>query len=107
MHADLVKVEQMIEQPHVPVGGAASADMAQNLRILPRQVLGADRGDGAGAHVGDAAGIEDRLGRAGARIEQGQDGEFGRKAEFVIVDEVADHLHPAESIGSLIARAAR
>src|ERR1700688_501016 len=55
-------------------------------------MLGADRGHGAGAHIGDAAGIEDRLGRAGARIEQCKDGKLGRKAELVVVDEVTDDL---------------
>ena len=55
-------------------------------------MLGADRGHRAGAHVGDAAGIEDGLRRAGARIEQSQDREFGGKAELVVVDEVADDL---------------
>src|SRR6478752_7137764 len=57
-------------------------------------MLGADRGHRAGAHVGDAARVEDRLGRAGSRIEQHQNGQFGWKAELVIVDEVADHLDP-------------
>ena len=30
MHADLVKIEEMIKQPHIPVRRAARADMAQN-----------------------------------------------------------------------------
>ena len=34
MHADLVEVEQLVEQPHIPIGGAARADMAQHLRAL-------------------------------------------------------------------------
>src|SRR5260370_25664764 len=53
-------------------------------------MLGADRGHGAGAHIGDAAGIQDRLRRTRARIEQRENGQLGRKTELVIVDEVAD-----------------
>ena len=53
MHADLVEVEQLIEQPHVPVGGAARADVAEHLRALAREMLGAERGHRAGAHVGE------------------------------------------------------
>src|SRR5258708_19280878 len=55
-------------------------------------MLGADRGHRTGAHVGDAAGIEDRLWRAGTRIEQREDSKLGRKTELVVVDEVADDL---------------
>ncbi len=69
-------------------------------------MLGTDRGDRAGAHVGDAARIEDRPGRAGAGIEQGQDRQFGRKAELVIVDEVADHLD-ARAVDRRLDRAAQ
>ena len=92
MDADLVEVEEMIEQAHIPVGGAARADMAEDLRVLAGQIFGADRGDRAGAHVGDAAGVQDRLGRADARIEQRQDAELGGQALLVVVDEVADDL---------------
>src|SRR5260221_7612798 len=53
-------------------------------------MLGADRGHRAGAHVGDAAGIEERLRYTGARIEQRQDRKLGRETELVVVDEVAD-----------------
>src|SRR5260221_2094053 len=55
-------------------------------------MLGADRGHRTGAHVGDAAGIEDRLWRAGTRVEQREDSKLGRKTELVVVDEVADDL---------------
>src|SRR3546814_10541883 len=79
-------------QSHVPVSGAARADMAEDFRRLARQILGTDGGDRAGAHVGDAAGIQDRLRHAGARIKQQQDGQFGRQVVLVVVDEVADHL---------------
>ena len=92
MHADLVEIEQMVEQPHVPIGGAARADMAEHLRVLPRQVLGADRGHRAGAHVGDDGGVEDGARHAGARIEQIEDRQFRRQAVQVVVDIVADDL---------------
>src|ERR1700722_12470844 len=55
-------------------------------------MLGANRRYRAGAHIGDAASVEDGPGRAGARIEQRQDAKLGRKAELVVVDEVADDL---------------
>src|SRR5271167_1851782 len=69
-------------------------------------MLGADSGYCAGTHVGDTAGIEDRLWRPGPRIEQRQYGEFGRKAKFVVIDKVADHLHP-RGIDRLLDRAAQ
>ena len=92
MHADLVEVEEMVEQPHVPVGGAARPDMAEDARTLPRQMLGADRRHRAGAHVGDDGGVEDGARHAGARIEQIEDAEFRRQAVQVVVDIVADDL---------------
>ena len=60
--------------------------------VLAREIFGADRGHRAGAHVGDAAGVEDRLRRAGARIEQRKHRELRREAELVVVDEIADDL---------------
>ena len=92
MHADLVEVEEMVEQAHVPVGGAARADMAEHLRVFFAQMLRADRRHRAGAHVGDDGGVEDRARHAGARIEQVQDAEFRRQAVLVVVDVVADDL---------------
>src|SRR3546814_3502613 len=78
-------------QSHVPVSGAARADMAEDFRRLARQILGTDGGDRAGAHVGDAAGIQDRLRHAGARIKQQQDGQFGR--QVVLVDRKSTRLN--------------
>src|SRR3546814_1659135 len=80
--------------------------MAEDFRRLARQILGTDGGDRAGAHVGDAAGIQDRLRHAGARIKQQQDGQFGRQVVLVVVDEVADHLD-AGGINRLAQRAAQ
>ena len=57
--ADLVKVEQLVQQAHVPVGGAARTNMAQHLRMLARQVFGAYRRDRAGAHFSDRRGVDD------------------------------------------------
>src|SRR5258706_548466 len=73
MHADFLEVEQACKQAHVPVGGAARADVGQHLAVLARQVFGADGGHGAGAHVGDGGGVEDGAGHAGRRIEQVED----------------------------------
>jgi len=55
-------------------------------------MLGADRRNGAGSHIRDPAGIEDRLRRAGARIEQREDGKLGGKTELVVIDEIANDL---------------
>ena len=55
-------------------------------------MFGADRRDGAGAHVGDDGGVEDGARRAGARVEQVEDAEFRRQAVQVVVDIVADDL---------------
>ncbi len=92
MDADLVEVEEMIEQAYVPVGGAARADMGEHLRCLLRQMFRADGGDRSGAHVGYDGGIQDRARRAGARIEQVQDAELRGQAMLVVVDIVADDL---------------
>ena len=96
MHADLVEVEQMVEQAHVPVGGAARADMAEHARVLAREMLGADRRHGAGAHVGQVAAVDDRLRHAVARVHQQQQADLGRQSLLVVVDIVADHLDAGE-----------
>ena len=96
MHADLGKVEQMVEQAHIPVGGAARADMAEHARILAREVLCADRRHGAGPHVGQVAPVDDRLGNAVARVHQQQQADLGGKSFLVVVDIVADHLDAGE-----------
>ncbi|KGQ02293.1 hypothetical protein BBAD15_g12499 [Beauveria bassiana D1-5] len=70
MHADLVEVVEAVEQAHIPVRGAARADMAQDLAVLAGQVLGAQRGDRAGAHVGNGGRVHHRQRLAVDRIEQ-------------------------------------
>jgi hypothetical protein len=97
MDADLRKVEQPVEQADVPVGRAPGADMAEDLGVGRRQVLAAQRGDGPGAHLGDRGGVQDRHRPPGARVEQVEDAELGRQALLVVVDEVADHLHPGQA----------
>src|SRR5260370_35230760 len=84
----------MVEKTHVPVSRSASTYMTESFGIFPRQMFGADRRHGAGTHVGNAARIQDRLRRAGARIEQRQDRKLGRKANFVVVYEVTNDLDP-------------
>ena len=79
MDADLVEVEEVVEETHVPVGRAPRPDMAKDFCILSGEVFGANRGHRAGAHVGDAARIENRLRCAGARIEQDEDPELRGK----------------------------
>ena len=96
MDADLGEVEQPVEQPDVPIGGAARADMAEHTTVLARQVFGADGGDRAGAHVGDARGVEQRARHAGRGIEQRQQADLRGQVLLVIVHVVADDLHPRE-----------
>ena len=65
-------------------GGGASehssryAHVAEHLRILAREVLGADGGHRAGAHVGDVGGIDDRQRCAGLRVEEIEQRQLGR-----------------------------
>ena len=70
MHADLLEAEEPIHEPHVPVGGAAGANVTEHRAVLARQVFRADRGDRARAHVRDVAGVDHGDGRAGLGIEQ-------------------------------------
>ena len=107
MDADLLEIEEGVQQPHVPVGGAPRADMAEHARALPGQVFCAEGGQRAGAHVGDGGGVEDRLRRAGAGVEQIEDAELGRQAVAVVVDEVADDLHAGRLSAAQHSRAAR
>ena len=92
MDADLVEVEEMVEQADVPIGRAARADMAEHLGVLARQIFGAERGHRAGAHVGDAVASRIACGmpvRGSKRLRRRQ---LRRQAELVVVDEVADDL---------------
>ena len=41
MNTNLVEVEQPVEEAHVPVRGAARADVAEHFRTLPREVFAA------------------------------------------------------------------
>jgi hypothetical protein len=49
-------------------------------------------GDGAGAHVGDVARVDDGDRHAGARVEQVEQRQLGRQADLVVAVEVADDL---------------
>lgn len=53
-------MKDRVQQPHVPVRSAARTDVTQDLRILAREMAGAERRDGAGAHVGDVGSVDDR-----------------------------------------------
>jgi hypothetical protein len=101
MNADLVEVEEVVEETHVPVGRAPRPDMAKDFCILSGEVFGANRGHRARAHVGDAARIENRLRCAGARIEQDEDPELRGESQFVIVHEIANDLYACEIEGRL------
>src|SRR5258708_27445499 len=92
MDPDFLEIKEMIEEPHVPIGRSASADVAEHLRVLARQIFGADRCDRTGPHVRDPTCVQNRPRCTGAGIEQSQDAKFRMKTEFVIVDEVANDL---------------
>ena len=97
MHADFIEMEDRVEQAHVPVGGAARADVAEHFGVPARQMPRANRRHCAGAHVGDVGGIDDRHRGAGFRVEQIEDGQFGRQADFVVAVIVADDFHPGKA----------
>ena len=78
MYADLTETEQMVEQTDIPVGRAARPDMTKNLRVLAGEISGAERGQGAGAHLGDRCRIENGDWHAGPWIKQIEERHFGR-----------------------------
>ena len=98
MDADLGEVEQPVEQPDVPIGGAAGADMAEDPRVAARQVLGAERGQGAGAHLGDQGGVEQRHRHAGLRVEEIEQRHLRRQAAAPVLDIVADDLDAGQAL---------
>ncbi len=97
MHADLGEVEQVVEQPHVPIGRAARADMAEHARPLGREIPGAERRHGARPHIGQPGGVDDRAGRAGLGIEERQKPHFGRQAMAIVAVEVTHDLDAGEA----------
>ena len=54
VHADLVELEQVGQQAHVPVGRAARADVAEHARVARASWRAPSARDRAGAHVGQA-----------------------------------------------------
>ena len=95
--ADLVEVEQVGEQAHVPVGRAARADVAEHARVPAREVARTERRDCAGAHVGEPGGVDHRLRHARARVVEREQAVLGGQAALVVVDVVADHLDAREA----------
>ena len=101
MDADLVEPEQAVEKAHVPVRRAPRPDMAQDLRVLAGQVFRADRGHGAGAHIGQVAAVDDRFRDPIMRVHQKEESHLRRQAVAIVVDVVADDLHACEAERSL------
>ena len=66
---------------------------AEYAAVLARQIARAERRHRARAHVGQAGGIDHRQRPARPWIEQRQQPHFGRKAERIVIDVVADDLH--------------
>ena len=97
MDADFIEIEQPVEQAHVPISGAARADVPENPALRAGEVLGADRGDRAGAHVGEPRRIDDRQRAAGPRIEQIEETHLRGQTVAVIVDVVGDDLDTCET----------
>ena len=77
MDADFIEVEQVVEQPDVPIRGAARTDVAEHTAAAAREIFPAERCHGAGAHRGERGGVEDRAGDSGVRIEQAEQCGFG------------------------------
>ncbi len=91
---DLLEVEEVVQQPDVPVGGAARADVPEHARLRPREMARAESCERSGPHVGQSRGGEDRDGHAGQDVVERQQPELGGQPEGVIVEVVADDLHP-------------
>ena len=92
MHANLVEIEQVVEQSYVPVGGAACTDMAQDARAGAGQVFGADGCHRTGAHFSDAGRVQHRARLSGRAVEQVQQAKLGGQTLPVIIVKVADDL---------------
>ncbi len=90
--ADLVVVVHAVEQRDVGERGAARADVAEDLRAGARQVAAAERGDGAGAPLGDRGRVDDRARDSRARVVERQQRQLRRQAELVVAVVVADDL---------------
>jgi hypothetical protein len=60
-------------------------------------VAGAERGQRAGPHLGDCGRGQHGHRSAGARIEEAEQAELGRKPEPVVLDVVADDLHSCQT----------
>ncbi len=91
--ADLLEVEQLIEEHDVPEGGAARADVAEHVRVVTSEVLRADCGERTGAPRGEIRRVDGRRRRTRLRVEEQDQAELGRQVAPVVLDEVTDDLH--------------
>ena len=94
MDPDLREVEEVVQQPDVPVGGAARPDVPKHPCLRPREMARAESRERSRSHIGQLRGGEDRDGHAGQHVVERQQPELGRQPEGVIVEVVADDLHP-------------
>jgi hypothetical protein len=60
------------------------------------EVLGADRGDGSRAHVGEPGRVDNRNGASRAGVEQVEEAHLRRQSEPPVIDEIADDLDTRE-----------
>jgi hypothetical protein len=97
VHADFLEIEQMVEQPHVPVGGAAGSDMAEHAAVAARQMSGADCRHRAGAHLGDRGRVDEGERNAGVGVEQVEHRDLGRQVVPVVLVEISHHLHARDA----------
>ena len=96
MDPDLIEVEEMVEQPDVPVGGAARAHVTQYARIRFREMARAERRERPRSHVSQVRRRNDRDRHARQRVIEHQQPQLGRKSEHVVVEVVPDDLHARE-----------
>ena len=94
--ADLGEVEEPVEQPHVPVRRAARSDVAEDTGVAAREVTRTERRECPRPHRRERGSVDDRDGRAGARVEQTEQPELGGQPELMVADVVPDHLHAGE-----------
>ena len=96
MDADLIEIEQVVHQAHIPVRGPARTDVTEDRAALSCQVLCAQRRDRTRPDIGDCACVHDGDRRPGLRVHQVEDAQLGGQVFLVVVHEIAHHFDPRQ-----------
>ena len=76
MDADLVEVEDPVEEPHVPVRGPARADVPEHSCVASREVARSERRERTRAHLGELRRADDRRRHPRSRVVERQKAEL-------------------------------